>query len=48
MKFNDKIIKLPNDKVLKAIKKSVELLERDDFKNYNIIDLRIHGKIVVE
>tara|TARA_B100000686_G_C16747083_1_gene950124 strand:+ start:646 stop:1329 length:684 start_codon:yes stop_codon:yes gene_type:complete len=46
--FNDKIIKLPNDKVLKAIKKSVELLERDDFKNYNIIDLRIHGKIVVE
>jgi len=31
-----------------AIKKSIELLDRDDFENYNIIDLRIHGKIVVE
>ncbi len=46
--FNNKIIKLPHEKILKAIKKSVELLNRKDFKNYNIIDLRIDGKIIVE
>ena len=31
-----------------AIKKSIELLDREDFKNYNIIDLRVDGKIIVE
>jgi len=31
-----------------AIQKSIELLEREDFKNYNIIDLRVDGKIIVE
>ena len=45
---NNQIIKFPSNKTLKAIKKSVELLNRNDFKNYNVIDLRIHGKIVVE
>ena len=42
------IIKFPANKVPEAIQRSVELLARKDFKNYNIIDLRIHGKIVVE
>ena len=46
--LNNKIIKFPSNKTIKAIKKSVELLKRRDFLNYNIIDLRIHGKIVVE
>ena len=45
---NDKIIKLPNDNVEDAIKKSIELLDRKDFENYNIIDLRLDGKIIVE
>ena len=45
---NDKIIKLPNDNVEDAIKKSIELLNRKDFQNYNIIDLRVDGKIIVE
>ena len=36
------------NKIESAIKKSVELLKREDFKDYNIIDLRIHGKIIVE
>ena len=45
---NDKIIKLPYDNVEDAIKKSIELLDRKDFKNYNIIDLRMDGKIIVE
>jgi len=45
---NDKIIKLPNDNVEDAIKKSIELLDRKDFENYNIIDLRVDGKIIVE
>ena len=45
---NDKIIKLPYDNIEDAIKKSIELLNRKDFQNYNIIDLRIDGKIIVE
>ena len=31
-----------------AIKKSIELLKRKDFQKYNIIDLRVEGKIIVE
>jgi len=43
-----KIIKFPNNNVSGAIKKSIELLDREDFKSYNIIDLRVDGKTVVE
>ena len=46
--LNDLIIKFPASKIIEAIKQSVELLTRKDFENYNVIDLRIHGKIVVE
>ena len=46
--FNDQVIKFPAEKINEAIQQSVELLERKDFKNYNIIDLRMHGKIIVE
>ena len=46
--LNDKVIKFPDSKIVEAIQKSVELLNREDFKNYNIIDLRIHDKIIVE
>ena len=46
--LNDQIIKFPPNEMVKSIKQSVELLNRKDFKNHNIIDLRIHGKIVVE
>ena len=45
---NDKTIKFPHDNIEGAIKKSIELLDRKDFENYNIIDLRIDGKIIVE
>ena len=45
---NNKIIKLPSNKVENAIQQSIELLNREDFKDYNIIDLRVYGKIVVE
>ena len=45
---NDKIIKFPDKKINEAIKKSVKLLKREDFKNYNVIDLRVDGKIIVE
>ena len=45
---NDKMIKLPHDNIEDAIKKSIELLDRKDFENYNIIDLRVDGKIIVE
>ena len=46
--FNDQIIKFPQNKIAEAIQQSVELLDRKDFQNYNVIDLRMHGKIVVE
>ena len=46
--LNNKTIKLPHDNINEAIKKTIELLERGDFKNYNIIDLRVDGKIIVE
>ena len=46
--LNDQIIKFPANKIENAIQQSVELLTRQDFRNYNVIDLRIHGRIVVE
>ena len=46
--LNDQIIKFPVNKITNAIQQSVELLARKDFGNYNVIDLRIHGRIVVE
>ena len=45
---NGQIIKFPADKMFEAIHQSIDLLQREDFKNYNIIDLRAHGKVVVE
>ena len=45
---NDKIIKFPHDNIENAIKKSIELLDHKEFENYNIIDLRVSGKIIVE
>ena len=46
--INGKIIKYPSNNTEVAIKKSIKLLKRKDFENYNIIDLRIEGKIIVE
>ena len=46
--LNNKTIKLPHAASNKTIKKSIELLNRNDFKNYKIIDLRVDGKIIVE
>ena len=45
---DDKLIKFPADKRKEAIQQSVELLNRKDFKNYKVIDLRINDKVVVE
>lgn len=46
--LDGRIIKFSSNKTTKAIRQSIELLNRKDFKNYNIIDLRIQGKVVVE
>jgi len=46
--LDSKILKLPSNNVDNAIKKSIELLQRKDFVNYKIIDLRLDGKIIVE
>jgi len=46
--LDNRIIKLPYDVSSNVIKKANELLNRQDFQNYKIIDLRIDGKIIVE
>ena len=46
--LNNKIIKFPYNNTNDAIIKSIELLDHKNFKNYNIIDLRVDGKIIVE
>ena len=46
--LDNKIIKFPYSNINEAIIKSIKLLEREDFKNYNVIDLRVDGKIIVE
>ena len=46
--LDNRIIKFPYNVNSKVIKKSIELLERKDFLNYKIIDLRLDGKIIVE
>jgi len=45
---NNTLIKLPYEKTKHAIIKSIELLKLDDFKTYNVIDLRINDRIIVE
>jgi len=46
--LNNKIIKFPHNNIDEVIIKAIELLNREDFKKYNIIDLRVDGKIIVE
>lgn len=46
--LNNQIIKFPHKNSDEAIIKSAELLDHKNFKNYNIIDLRVDGKIIVE
>ena len=46
--LKNKIIKFPHNNIDEAIIKAIELLNREDFKNYNIIDLRVDGTIIVE
>ena len=45
--LNNKVIKLPHNNIEDAVIKSIELLDHKNFKSYNIIDLRIDGKIIV-
>jgi cell division protein FtsQ len=46
--LNDKTIKFPINNVTESIKESIELLKRPDFADYNIIDLRVSGGVIVE
>ena len=46
--LDKRTIKFPDNADKTIIKKTIELLSRKDFENYKIIDLRIHGKIIVE
>ena len=42
------LIKLPSDKIKSAVKKSIELLNQEGLKNYEVIDLRINDRIIVK
>ena len=46
--LNNKTIKFPSKKIVLAIERSVKLLNREDFKKYNSIDLRMSNEVVVE
>ena len=46
--ISNKIIKFPHNVTDAIIEKSIQLLNSKDFENYNIIDLRVAGKIIVE
>ena len=46
--LNNQKIKLPSNKTTEAIQQIIELLDREDFKKYKVIDLRIKDKIIVE
>ena len=49
LKLSDnRTIKLPYNVSNSKIRKSIELVNRKDFQNYKIIDLRVEGKIIVE
>ena len=45
---NSLLIKLPNENTKSSVKKSIELLSQDNFKNYEVIDLRINDRIIVK
>jgi cell division septal protein FtsQ len=45
---NNKIIKFPHMNTNQAVKKSIDLLNQKAFKVYNIIDLRVNDKVIVE
>ena len=42
------LIKLPNEKTKSAVEKSIKLLNQKDFTNYEVIDLRINDRIIVQ
>ena len=45
---NSLLIKLPNYKTKSAIEKSIKLFKQKDFSNYEVIDLRINDRIIVQ
>ena len=45
---DNRVIKLPHNADNSIIKKTINLLNRKDFQNYKVIDLRIDGKVIVE
>ena len=44
--FDEKIIKLPSESTSKAIERSIILLEKNIFEEYNILDLRLNDKVI--
>ena len=45
---NNRTVKFPENITDELIEKSINLISRKDFEEYNIIDLRVAGKIIVD
>jgi cell division septal protein FtsQ len=46
--LNNTIVKLPFENLETSIQQAIKLINREDFKKYKVIDLRISGKIITE
>jgi len=46
--LNGQLIKFPSINIVESIRQIVKLLNRKDMKKYNVIDIRIKNKVVVE
>ena len=46
--MNGQTIKLPFENIEESINLSVDLLNKENFQKYKVIDLRISGKIITE
>ena len=46
--INDNLIKLPKDGLLQSLNFSYKILTNDEFKDKNLIDLRIKNKLVIK
>tara|TARA_B110000114_G_scaffold157585_1_gene172241 strand:+ start:40 stop:717 length:678 start_codon:yes stop_codon:yes gene_type:complete len=45
---NDILIKLPQDNLLESLNRAYKIISSDDFKNKNLVDLRVNNHLIVK
>ena len=45
--YNDILIRLPQDNIFKSLNLAYKIINSDDFKNKNLIDLRINNHLII-